>query len=126
MNEIMERITELLRFYRDANKYRDDEDIAQNEKNDLEEKAKLARDTFQAMFQGRLKSEKFLIDESEESVLQILRSWVEIHINISAIGGREVRTTSSDCAVLLRQLTSKQLSDREPAIWPYVRSIKLV
>jgi hypothetical protein len=92
---------------------------------DFEDKAKIAQDTFRAMFRGRIDSEQFLLGDSEDTVLETLRSWAE-SMGPSAISGREIRLTLEDCSALLMQLTSEQTSDRQPAVWPYVRKIKYV
>jgi hypothetical protein len=123
MDKITEQITELLRSYRHYHLHHMDMD--RDERKDFEEKAKLAQDTFRAMFRGRLDSEQFLIDEPEDSVLGTLRSWVQ-DLDLSAISGREVRLTLADCSTLLVRLTSEHISAREPAVWPYICKIKFV
>jgi hypothetical protein len=123
MNEITEQITELLKSYRHYHLH--DEDMDHDEKKYFEERAKIAQDTFRAMFRGRLDSEQFLTAEPEDSVLGTLRSWTQ-DMGPSAIGGREVRFTLADCSALLMRLTSEQASAQDPAVWPYVRKIKFV
>lgn len=122
MGEITEQITELLRSYRHYHLHRIEDP---DERKDLEEKAQIAQDTFQAMFRGRLDNGQFLTDEPERSVLRTLLSWAQ-DMGPSTIGGREVRFTLADCSALLMQLTSEQTSAQGPAVWPYVRKIKFV
>jgi hypothetical protein len=121
MDEIMGQLTELLQSYRCY--YLNSMDMDQDDKKSLEERAKIARDTFQAMFRGRLESEQFLIDGQENSVLETLRSWVQ-EMRPSTMHGREVTFTPEDCSTILAQLTSEQCSDQQPAAWPYLRKIK--
>lgn len=122
MDEITEQMTDLLQSYRHYHLHH--MEIDGEETRDLKEKADIARDTFRAMFRGRLESEQFLSDEAEDSVLESLRSWA---LNLSPVmSGREVRGTLTECSALLMRLTSEQNSLQEPAIWPYVRKIKSV
>ena len=100
-------------------------DMDPAERKDCEEKAKLAQDTFRAMFRGNMDNEQFLIEDPEDVVLEILRSWIQ-DADHSEIGRREVRLTLKDCSSFLMRLTSEQISAQEPAVWPYVRKIKFV
>ena len=121
MDEIMGQVTELLQSYRCY--YLNSMDMEQDDKKSLEERAAIAKDTFQAMFRGRLESEQFLIDGQENTVLETLRSWAE-EIRLSTMRQREVAITPTDCSALLAQLTSEQSSDQQPEVWPYLRKIK--
>ncbi|PMD51050.1 uncharacterized protein K444DRAFT_543887 [Hyaloscypha bicolor E] len=122
MDEVMEQITELLQSYRHYHFY--GAGMYPEEKKDFGDRAKIAQDTFQAMFRGRLDGEQFLIDQPEDSVLAILQSWTQ-DMGLSAIGGREVTSTLADCSARLMRYTLGQASSQEPAIWPYVRKIKV-
>jgi hypothetical protein len=124
IDEITRQMTELLRSYRHY--YLNCMDIEDSdEMKDFKEQAKIALDTFRAMFGGRIDNEKFLLDGSEDAVLETLRSWAQ-SMAPSAISEREIRPTLEDCSALLMQLSSEQISDRQPAVWPYVRKIKYV
>lgn len=123
IEEINKQITELLQSYRHYHVHR--MDMEGDEERDCKKKAEIARDTFRAMFRGRLESLQFLTDEPEGTVLTILLSWAQ-DIAPSIISGREVRPLLADCSALLMQLTSEQNSVEEPAVWPYIRKIKFV
>lgn len=123
IDQIMEQITELLHSYRQY--HLQTENMEQEEKQHCEERAVIARDTFRAMFQGRLENEKFLTDESEDSVLGTLRSWAQ-EMRPAATDGGDIRYTAEDCSALLIQLTSEQSSGQDPPVWPYIRKIKFV
>jgi hypothetical protein len=123
MDEIMEQMTELLQSYRHYHFY--GADMYGDEKKYSEERAKLAEDTFRSMFRGRLDGEQFLINQPEDFVLGTLRSWTQ-DMGLSAIGGREVRSTLAECSDLLMRFAFEKASSQEPAIWPYVRKIKFV
>lgn len=122
VDEVMEQITQLLQAYRHYHFH--GAEMSQDQKKYFEERAKIAQDTFRAMFRGRLDGEQFLIDQPEDSVLVTLRSWTQ-DIGLSAIDRREVRSTLADCSALLMRFTLDQASSQEPAIWPYVRKIKV-
>lgn len=121
MDEIMGQVTELLQSYRSY--YLSNMDMDPDDKKSQEERATIAQDTFQAMFRGRLESERFLIDGQETTVLETLRSWAQ-EIMPSTMRGREVTVTPADCSTLLAQFTSEQSSDQQPSVWPYLRKIK--
>lgn len=123
MDEITKQVTDLLQSYRHYHLRSMEMDDA--ERNESEKIAEIARDTFRAMFRGRLDNERFLTDEPEENVLRTLRSWTQ-DMMPSTIGGREVRRTLADCSTLLMWLTSEQNSAHEPAVWPYIQKIKFV
>jgi hypothetical protein len=121
IEDIMVQMTELVRSYRKY--YLDHMNMEASEREDCKEKARIAQDTFRAMFRGRLESEQFLINDPENAVLGTLRSWAE-QMRPTPIGERGVGLTLGQCADLLLLLTSDQASAQEPAAWPYVRKIK--
>jgi hypothetical protein len=123
LDEITEQITELLRSYRQYHLHH--MEMEKDDRTDMEEKAKIALDTFRSMFRRKLRNEQFLSDDLEDSVLNELRSLAQ-RIRPSAISGRKVRPTLEHCSALLVRLTSEDNSTQEPAVWPYVRKIKLV
>ena len=119
-DELMEQVTDLLQSYRHYHHHV--EDMQDEEKADFEKRAKVAEDTFRAMFRGRLENEEFLRNRPEASVLSTLQSWTH-DMRPSHIEGRSSNNLS-DCSSLLMNLTSELNSSQEIAIWPYVRKIK--
>ena len=74
MDELREQLTGMLQSYRHYHLHSDEmEDAA--ERQDTEDSANLARDTFRAMFRGRLTDEAFLINRPEQDVLETLFQW---------------------------------------------------
>jgi hypothetical protein len=122
MDELIEQVTELLQSYRHYHLHVHDME-GEDEKKDSEQRSKVARDTFLAMFRGRLDGEEFLQTEPEASALATLRSWTQEMAPLQ-VGGRNTMTTLEDCSALLMQLTSELTSAQEPAVWPYIRKIK--
>ena len=123
IDDTMVQMTELVRSYRNYHLNRVHMEPA--EVRECKEKARIAKDTFRAMFRGLIDDEQFLINDPEDAVLRTLRSWAE-QTYPSPIGERRVGLTQEECADILPQLTSEQTSAEEPAVWPYVRKVKYV
>ncbi|KAF3807254.1 hypothetical protein GCG54_00008709 [Colletotrichum gloeosporioides] len=124
-DDLMEQTKELLQLYRLS--HLNEGEIMGNDGAaaavDNEEQANVARDTFRSMFRGRLASEDFLLNESENTVLETFRSWLrEIDL---PVGGRHEKASQDDCAGFLAYLTSESTDTRTPAVWPFVRKIKV-
>ena len=116
------QLAELLKAYRSY--YLRGADIDERELSDLQDLAELARDTFQAMFRGRLGDEQFLIQWSESRVKRTFRSWVAEADHSPS--GRQTFSSLEDCSAHLMPLTSEQNWTEEPSKWPYIRKVKYV
>lgn len=123
MEEIDDQLTDFVWSYRYFHKF--GESLEQDEKNDAEKSAELARDTFRAMFRGRMANESFLVDWKEEDVVETLVSWVNDAAPLT-MSKRQVTSNLNDCSELLMRLTSehKSVDDDEPAVWPYIKKIR--
>ncbi|KAF6831532.1 Nuclear GTPase SLIP-GC 3 [Colletotrichum plurivorum] len=93
------------------------------EARDFEEQAQVALDTFRAMFRGHL-DENFLAEDGADFVLETLQSWL-IETRPDDVGGQQSQATLEECASLLMNLTSETASLNQPAIWPYIKKIKV-
>lgn len=122
-DEIAAQLSELVQSYRHF--HLDGSDLDSQEREDLEDRANLARDTFRAMFRGRLGDEQFLTLSSEPAVIDTLKSWVA-ESGICSASAREERHTIEECSGLLMRLTSEESSNQQPAKWPFIQKIKLV
>ena len=130
MDEISDQLGHLVRSYRHFYLHGDDI-LDEDDKQSSEDRAKVARDTFHAMFRDRLASEEFLIRDAEASVIRTLQSWAQ-DVDLSHMSGRQIRPTVEGCSDLLMSLTSEirssssSASNRnvDPALWPYIRKIK--
>ncbi len=122
IDELMEQATDLLQSYRrfhlNAERMADEDG-----RNHFEDRAKVAEDTFKAMFRGRLDDEEFLQTEPEDAVLATLRSWIQV-LRPSQINGRLPAASLADCSSRLIQLTSEVAGAQEAAVWPYIKGIK--
>lgn len=121
--DIATQLSELLQSYRHFHLHGPDFDPGERE--DLEDRANLARDTFRAMFRGLLRDEQFLTLSPESDVMETLNSWVA-ESGISSANDREEKQSIDECSRLLMQLTSEESSDQQPAKWPFIRKIKWV
>jgi hypothetical protein len=119
--DLLTQIADLLQSYIHYH-LRVDEMQDADERNDWEKRAEVARDTFRAMFRGRLGREDFLLQEPEADVRSRLESWTR-ELRPSHLGGRSTRSTLEACSDLLMRLTSEQSAAQEALIWPYVRKI---
>ncbi|KAM0427908.1 hypothetical protein ACHAPT_007367 [Fusarium lateritium] len=115
MDELQEQLTGMLQSYRHYRFHSDDMEDA--ERRDNEASANLARDTFQAMFRGRLNDEAFLINRPEEDVLETLFQWASRE-RPSAFVTRQSGLSLDACSKALMELASEPPSRNRPAKWP--------
>lgn len=115
------QLKDLLRDYRQFHLNGDEMDEA--DRRDMEERAKVARDTFRAMFRGRLENEGFLVSKGKSSVLRTLTRWAEEE-RPSAISTRQSGLSATSCSTTLMKLSSEPPGRKEPATWPYIRNTK--
>ncbi|KAG5821622.1 hypothetical protein H9Q71_000153 [Fusarium xylarioides] len=123
MEELQDQLGRLLQVYRTFELHQDEITDAA-ERQDMEANAKVAKDTFQAMFRGRLTDEAFLICEAYEDVLDRLTSWAadaRPSLSMTLHTGLSPQT----CSNTLMELSSEPASRDSPATWPYIRSIKV-
>lgn len=121
IEELQDQLGRLLQIYRTFELHRDEITDAA-ERQDMEANAKVAKDTFQAMFRGRLTDEAFLIRESYGDVLDKLTRWA------ADARPSPLRTwtglSPQVCSNILMTLSSEPASRDSPATWPYIRNIK--
>jgi hypothetical protein len=133
VEDLRGQFTELLQSYRHYHLHvlRDDQ-VQGDERTDIEEKAKVAQDTFHAAFRQRLaQNEQFLLDRSEGAVLETLLNWArESGLPLMETSGtdlkEEIFDNASDCSDRLAELTSEPNSPYEISAWPFIRKIKFV
>ncbi|KAJ4171103.1 hypothetical protein NW754_007247 [Fusarium falciforme] len=123
MDELREQLTGMLQSYRHYHLHSDEmEDAA--ERRDTEDSANLARDTFRAMFRGRLTDEAFLINRPEQEVLETLFQWAA-RGRPSVFITKQSGLSQDACSKALMELASEPPSRNQPAQWPYIRSTKV-
>ncbi|KAF4448281.1 hypothetical protein F53441_8315 [Fusarium austroafricanum] len=121
MDELHDQLGRLLQAYRTFELHRDEITDAA-ERQDMEANAKVAKDTFQAMFRGRLTDEAFLIRGSYDDALNQLTRWASEAMP-SPLRTRHTGLSAQACSNTLVELSSEPASRDSPATWPYIRSI---
>ncbi|CAI0647909.1 unnamed protein product, partial [Colletotrichum noveboracense] len=121
-DDLMEQVTHLLQSYRRFHLHAEEMTVADGLE-EAKEHAGVARDTFRALFRGRLGNEAFLTTEPEGFVLWTFRRWLED--GVPELGGSHNRSSKESCSDFLIQLTSEAPGSQGPAIWPFVRKIKV-
>ncbi|KAF4944710.1 hypothetical protein FGADI_12485 [Fusarium gaditjirri] len=123
IEELQEQLGRLLQVYRTFELHQDEITDAA-ERQDMEANAKVAKDTFQAMFRGRLTDEAFLIREPYDDVLNRLTRWAA-DARPSPLRTCHTGLSPQACSNTLMELSSEPASRDSPATWPYIRSIKV-
>ncbi|KAJ2991071.1 hypothetical protein NUW58_g2658 [Xylaria curta] len=90
---------------------------------DSEKRARVANDTFQAMFPDIFVSSDTLTNVTEPEAISILRSWV-YGFDQSTIREGHFGLDLQECSTLLMELTS-DVSSRRASIWPWIKKIKV-
>ncbi|KAI1307550.1 hypothetical protein F5Y03DRAFT_405608 [Xylaria venustula] len=118
-DELMPQLTSLLQDYRhfhlNRNSFSSQEEVL-----DLEKRAGIARDTFQAMFPGLFVPEITFLDLNESESLRYLESWAGT-FDQSMIQERKSGLNLDQCSSLLMQLSSDMTSERP--LWPWIKKI---
>ncbi|KAI1198494.1 hypothetical protein F5X97DRAFT_148310 [Nemania serpens] len=129
-DEIRKQVKDLLLSYRRFHRRGNDpnnrvvEDLSDEENvGPREKRARLAIDTFKAIFRRRMGDDAFLVADSEEEVLGTMYRWLDedefrpVEENITA--------TLGECAGVLSRLTSEEPSADGPAVWPFIKKVKV-
>jgi hypothetical protein len=102
-------------------------DVTAEDREDLENNAKAAEDTFNAAFRDRIgENEGFRLDGAE--ALETLMTWVA-SIGLPVVEGINIvpRTKFSNTETFsqhLMELTSEPVEPTEPSKWPFIRKIR--
>ena len=122
LDSMKEQVSYLLHAYRRYHQ-RAGSMETEDERQDHEELANLARDTFLTMFRGRLESEDYLLREPGNAVRREVASWVE-ELYPAAIAGKTTHVTAQDCSNELMRLTSEPVGAQGPSVWPFISVIR--
>ncbi|KAK3367927.1 hypothetical protein B0H63DRAFT_490012 [Podospora didyma] len=119
-HELKQQFTEMVRNYRHSHfhsaEIRQDGDGPQ-----WASLAKLACDTFEAMFRGRFHP-SVLTSGQQEQVVETLLGWARER---SSVAGQKIAPTFKECSAQLIWLTSEETSPQGPAVWPYIKKISV-
>lgn len=122
VEELHEQLAQLLGCYRNFHTHGNSLDG--DARKDLEARANIAVDLFRAMFPGSLQGEDWLIQGTQDSILDQFQTWIESAAGLQSPSTQEV-TSLQQCSTLLMQLTSEAPNAQVPATWPYIRKIKV-
>lgn len=119
-DDLRDQFTEMVHDYRHHLLHSDEMDT-RDERVHWEDRANLARDTFQTMFRGRFTVAFLESVEPEERMVQALLAWAR-ELRPSNLQQSRISDTSAACSTALMSLTSDTNQSR-PAAWPYIRKI---
>ncbi len=128
--ELEEQFTELLEYYRYCHLSREEwERESPKDKSDIQQNARVAIDTFHAMFRGLMLDDDFLLGPDQDAIMATLLGWADEVSPALREGADEAQSTrtlpaAEECSTHLMQLTSEETSSRRPSLWPYIRKIK--
>lgn len=88
------------------------------------EKADIAMDTFKCMFRGKLQDEAWILNESEDVVLDQFKVWAKQARRLGPPTRQTVQTLE-ECSSLLIPLSSEPNDPLQSSVWPYIRKIKV-
>ncbi|KAI0509571.1 hypothetical protein F5B22DRAFT_657953 [Xylaria bambusicola] len=117
--ELMPQLRNLLEDYRHYHLNRDS--FEPHELVELEKRADIARDTFQAMFPGVFIDKSSFIRDTEQGSLSTLTLWVQ-RFDRSMIPKRQSGLGLEECSSLLMQLSS-DVPSNETSLWPWIKKI---
>jgi hypothetical protein len=128
MDELMDQAKELLYSYRRYHMNRESFSASDtSEEEDCKEMAQVASDKFRSMFGFHMPDESCLKYASEDASLAALVCLLE-KCQPRRVDKVYFAADLTACSDLLAQLTSEtaeQASTNQPAIWPYIRHIKV-
>lgn len=114
-DELCEQLAELLASYRA---------FKSGVEPESKEKANIAIDTFKSMFRGKLQNEAWILNESEDIVLDRFKTWAKQARRLVS-PSRQVVQTLEECSSLLVPLSSEPNNPLQSSVWPYIRKIKV-
>ena len=121
MDDLVDQLTRMLQTYRHFHLH--SAEMEETERRDMEASANVARDTLRAMFRSRLSDDRFLIDQAEGDVLEILTEWAA-DARPSELSARYTEHSLEACSNRLMELSSEPPARDQPATWPYIQSTK--
>ncbi|KAI8622837.1 hypothetical protein F5Y19DRAFT_482375 [Xylariaceae sp. FL1651] len=131
LDEIRKQVKDLLLSYRHFHLHGNDPDarvveelLDEEDRRAPENRARLAIDTFKAMFCRRMRDEAFLLANPEEEVLGTMYQWLEEAEELLT-DEENITAALGECAGILSRLTSEAPSADGPAVWPFIKKIKL-
>jgi hypothetical protein len=123
--ELREQFCTLVHAYRHSH-FRSADMESEDDRKHWADQAKLAEDTFKAMFANRFSSASLLEDNANDRIVErLLNLAVQLRSGHN-IGEHAVRNTPEECSELLMNLTSEPAVVQGPVAWPYIKKIRYV
>lgn len=97
---------------------------SENERKHWADQAKLAKDTFKAMFGDWYRRGFLLSNNPEEHIVDTLLGRAMTLRSIHAADGMTVKDSLEECSDLLMSLTSVSGDAQGPEAWPYIKKIR--
>lgn len=98
-------------------------ELKTEERDVCKQSAKLAEDTFMAMFPMQFRrGSGLLLRLAEEDALARLMSWVDMSSH--SVSRPETLEDAAACAKRLREITSNSKASGEPQSWPFIRKVR--
>jgi hypothetical protein len=121
--ELKEQLHKLAHAYRHNHFHSADMDSEEDKKN-WADQAKLAHDTFKAMFGDRFTTAVLLSDSPRREIVQTLLDRARDLRHTHDIDKHYVNDSLEDCSNLLMGLTSEHGDAQGPTVWPYIKKIR--
>ncbi|KAI0867597.1 hypothetical protein GGS24DRAFT_485128 [Hypoxylon argillaceum] len=121
--ELIPQLENLLQDYGHFHLNRDS--LERLEAPELEERARVAEDTFQAMFRGRLINKDILIQGPESNALSTLKLWLRDFPSGSMLERGKSGLSLVECSNLVMELTSESSEISGTHLWPWIKKIEV-
>ncbi|KAH6633922.1 hypothetical protein B0J18DRAFT_414751 [Chaetomium sp. MPI-SDFR-AT-0129] len=122
--ELEQQLRDLVHAYR-HNHFHSEEIELPDDRRHWAKRAKLAKDTFRAMFADRFRTALLRSENSEDTIVQTYLNWAMDLRPINEFNGRTVTDSLEDCSSLLIRLTSDLDGAEGPGCWPYIKKIRV-
>ncbi|KAI0200005.1 hypothetical protein F4808DRAFT_470696 [Astrocystis sublimbata] len=126
-DEMMAQLQAHLKDYRHFHLNRnslDSENSNDSSFKDFEDRAKIAIDTFRAVFDDLHVNHPLLTSRAEEDVLELFGHWVR-KPDSAKVNGKQRGLIDDECSARLIELTSENAAESGPATWPWIKKIKV-
>lgn len=122
--ELLDQLVQLLHSYRQFH-FKEFDTSIEAEQSDVGKRARLAQDTFNFMFLGRVPSQQFLLRQPEDKAKRRFQDLLQ-DLRPSSASLNKFGLSRETCAQELRLLSSSVTSSDERFAWPFIRRIKYV
>ncbi|KAK4041410.1 hypothetical protein C8A01DRAFT_14819, partial [Parachaetomium inaequale] len=122
--ELREQFRTLVHAYR-HNHFHSADMESEDDRKHWVDQAKLAEDTFKAMFADRFSTASLLEDSANERIVETLLNLAVQLRSRHNIGEHAVSNSPEECSDLLMNLTSERAAAQGPVAWPYIKKISV-